>query len=704
MQNVLRSLFAVSLAFGLGSFAAPTQAQASFCTTGAAPGTSNPGNNGLGLFEAGPVYFASLVPGATPPACLWATPGRLRLDLPQLPGLGSARLNLNSGPVLSSVTGSVRRITATTISPVICTSFLDIANLPPGISTSTMFALDLTNGGGTRLGGNCTQPPGAGPERCLWGLSSFALQYAVDPSTARALSGGLVTNPAGLPYLQCYDASIPNATLGAAPGGAGAVFFDDFEPPVPNVRVEFLSNLVDEPVSELVHAVGGFATYRVRISNLSSLPLTGVHVREFVPGANGSISPPVVADSCEELTATAAIACPSTRLDLQTNLAANQSRVFRLQRRIAGTSAVEPAVGGLLAVAAFVNPDQGSDADASDNVRSLRLGATNSFIVTPVVVGNGTISPNTPQQVAPGGNTFFTLNPAANHVIQSVTGCGGTLAGSTYLISNLQGSCTVTATFTRVTYTVTTAPTANGTINLTTPTVPNGDPATFTVTPNQGYSTTTVTGTPACGTLVNTGGVNWTTGPITSNGCEISATFSINRYQVTVTTSGGNGTIGTVGGTPGTDPVVQTIDFGQTASVEVTPSVGYSASFGTATVGNCSFAPSATSNAWTSSAITGDCTVNVTFTQNSYTVTAQLSATSPPGSAKINPATQSVPHGNNSQTIAVDVNAGFSIVRTPTGCPNVVTIAPGTPGQVPAVYRVNNVTAPCDLIVDTVAD
>lgn len=702
MQNVFRCLFAVSLAFGLGVVAPGVKAQASFCTTGAAPGTSAPGNNGLGLFEAGQQYFASLVPGATPPACVWATPGRLRLDLPQLPGLGNARLNLNAGPALSSITGNARRIVATTISPVICTSFIDIAN--PPVPANTMFALDLTNGGGVRQGGNCTQPPGAGPERCLWGLSNFTLQYNEDPSTARSLSSGLVTNPAGLPYLQCYDATLRNSTLGSTPGGAGSVFFDDFEPPVPNVRVEFLSNAADEPVADLVHAVGGFATYRVRISNLSGSALTGVHVREFVPVAGGSISPAVVADSCEELTGSAPIACPGTRLDLQVDLAPRQSRVFRLQRRVTSATAIEPAVGGLLAVAAFVHPDQGADSDSSDNVRSLRLGTTTSFIVTPVVVGNGSISPSTPQQVPPGGNTFFTLTPAANHVIQGVTGCGGTLVGTTYLISNLQGSCTVTATFERVSYAVTAAPTTNGTINILTPTVPNGDTASFTVTPNTGYSTGTVTGTAACGTLVNTGGVNWSTGPITSNGCEISATFSINRYQVTVTTSGGNGEIGLVNGTPGTAPVVQTIDFGQTASVAATPAVGHSANFGSPTVGNCSFTPSATSNAWTSSAITGDCTVNVTFTRNSYPVTAQLSASSPPGSAKINPISQNVLHGNNSQTIAVDVNAGFSIVRPPTGCPNVVTIAPGTPGQVPAVFRVNTVTAPCGLIIDITQD
>lgn len=221
MQKFYRSFLGVSFVLAVGAVAFSTGAQAqptpSFCTTGAAPGTSAPGNNGLGLFAAGQLYFASLVPGATPPTCVWATPGRLRLDLPQLPGLGAARLNLNAGPSLTSVTGNARRIVATTISPVLCTSFLDIANLPPGITTGGMFALDLTNGGGSRLGGNCTQPPGAGPERCLWGLNSLTLQFNQEETTARSLSSGLVTNPAGLPYLQCYDATLRNAALGTTP-------------------------------------------------------------------------------------------------------------------------------------------------------------------------------------------------------------------------------------------------------------------------------------------------------------------------------------------------------------------------------------------------------------------------------------------------------------------------------------------------------
>lgn len=688
MQNVFRSLFSLSLAWTFGVIVPPAHAESpqtpSFCTTGAAPGTPTPGfSNGYGLFFESGRYIASLLPvpppPAAPPPCLWSTTARLRLDLPQSPGSGSARLNLNSGIDLNSVTGNDRRFTTTTISPVICTSFLDPANLPPGLTRSTIFALDLTNGGGTRMGGLCAVgQPGGNPERCLWGVTGSALQFGVG-TAASGISMGLATNTAGLPYLQCYDATIPNGALSGGSGGDGILYSDGFELPAPNVRVEFLADSEsDQRIEELIHATGGSAAYRVRVTNLSGLPLTGVHLREFVPGSGGSITPAVATDSCEELvTGIAPAACPTVRLDRQIDLAAGQSRVFRLRRSISGPVPISPAVGGLLAVAAFVNPDQGADANPADNVRSLRLGTTTSFIVTPVVVGNGSISPSTPQQVPPGENRTFRLTPSANNVVQSAAGCPGKLLDGPgnekfFEVQNLQSSCTLTVTFALVTYTVTAAPTTNGTITITTPTVPQGQPATFTVVPAIGFSANPPTGTPACGTLENTGGVNWRTSPITSNGCQISATFTLNQYQVTVTTSGGNGTISALGGNPGTSPVVQTVGHGATASVEVTPAVGHSAVFGSASLGNCTFSPQVTSNIWVSSPITAPCTINVTFVRNSYTVTAERSPSNPADSvATIVPATQQVLHDDDA-TITVTVNTGFRLVSgSATGCPGI---------------------------------
>jgi hypothetical protein len=78
------------------------------------------------------------------------------------------------------------------------------------------------------------------------------------------------------------------------------------------------------------------------------------------------------------------------------------------------------------------------------------VGATFSlrtFLVTPHAGAHGTISPSTPQTVGYGLTTSFTVTPAAGHKIGSVTGCGGSLSGSTYTTGPITSSCTVSATF-----------------------------------------------------------------------------------------------------------------------------------------------------------------------------------------------------------------------------------------------------------------
>lgn len=752
--------------------------EASFCTTGAAPGTSTPGGGGYGLYRVDGLYFADLIPAApTPPACLWATPGRYRLDLPQIPGLGDARLNLRTGVNVTSLAGENRRIVASTISPVLCTSFLNLASLPNGLTLNSLYALQLTNGGGQRIGEACsTTQPGSDPARCLWGLRNLAVQFGQGTAASR-ISGALASADTGLPYVQCYDATMANAPLSAPPAAEGALFTDGFETPAPDVRVRFVADTeAQEPIEQWVHTVNVPGAYRVLVSNRSSVPLSGVRLREFIPAAGGPLSPVVNAVSCSELGGQAPAACPGNTLDMQIDLAAHQTRVFRVERQVVSSVAIDPAVGGLLAVAAFVNPALGADANAADNVRSLRLGAVtlpsylvnasvqggngtvspgsqqitqgqtasftlapaanfqvntasdncgvggssagtrnglsysipnitqactvtvsyrpvqhavtanaaangsvtpptqqvdhgatasftvtstvgytaagnagsadcgtvtnnggdawvagpitgvcavnftfsqNQYTVTPVAVGNGTVSPSIPQTVAHGQNTFFTLTPDANHRIASATGCGGTLSGNNYLINNLQGSCTVTATFELMIHSFGAAATTNGSIGIADPNVVHGSSGSFTVTPDTGYSTGVVSGTPACGTLVQAGGVNWNTGAITSSGCVVSANFNINQYLVRVTTSGGNGTIGNPAGT---DPIEQTVNYNSTASVRVDPATGYNPVF-TPSVGSCTFSDPEQDGIWTSSAIAGDCTVNVGFAINVYAVT-----------------------------------------------------------------------------------
>ena len=58
----------------------------------------------------------------------------------------------------------------------------------------------------------------------------------------------------------------------------------------------------------------------------------------------------------------------------------------------------------------------------------------------------GTISPSS-ALVNPGGATAFTVTPNSGYVISDVTGCGGSLSGSTYTTGIVNANCAVTASF-----------------------------------------------------------------------------------------------------------------------------------------------------------------------------------------------------------------------------------------------------------------
>lgn len=144
-----------------------------------------------------------------------------------------------------------------------------------------------------------------------------------------------------------------------------------------------------------------------------------------------------------------------------------------------------------------------------------------SYTVTPSAGAGGSISPATAQSVGYGGNTSFTVTPNAGYAINTVSGCGGVLVGSTYTTGTITGNCTVTASFSILTYTVTPSAGAGGSISpATAQSVSHGNSTSFTVTPDSGYAINTVSG---CGGSL--AGNTYTTGAITGN-CSVSATFT----------------------------------------------------------------------------------------------------------------------------------------------------------------------------------
>ncbi|MDD3813783.1 MAG: hypothetical protein PHZ02_03975 [Desulfocapsaceae bacterium] len=81
--------------------------------------------------------------------------------------------------------------------------------------------------------------------------------------------------------------------------------------------------------------------------------------------------------------------------------------------------------------------------------------ALDVLTVTPSKVGNGTITPDTPQSVNYGNTTAFTVTADPGYTAAVQSDCGGSLVGDTFTTGPILKSCSVEATFTINTYTLT---------------------------------------------------------------------------------------------------------------------------------------------------------------------------------------------------------------------------------------------------------
>ena len=246
------------------------------------------------------------------------------------------------------------------------------------------------------------------------------------------------------------------------------------------------------------------------------------------------------------------------------------------------------------------------------------------YTVTASAGANGNISPSGAVSVNSGATKAFTVTPNTGYKISSVSGCNGTLSGSTYTTGAITANCTVTAAFAVQAYTVTASAGTGGSISPSgAVSVNSGATKAFTVTPNTGYKISSVSG--CNGTL---SGNTYTTGAITSD-CTVTASFIAHSSTYTVTASAGTG--GTIAPS---GPVIVNAEAVKTFTV--TPNAGYAiSSFG----GTCG--GSFSGNAYTTNSVTDDCTVTALFVSKpTYTVTASAGtggSISPSGSFEMIP-------------------------------------------------------------------
>lgn len=204
-----------------------------------------------------------------------------------------------------------------------------------------------------------------------------------------------------------------------------------------------------------------------------------------------------------------------------------------------------------------------------------------------------------------------------------------------------------------VTHTVTATAGVGGTITPSSATVNDGSTTSFSVTPDSGYATSSVTG---CGGTLS--GTTYTTGAITAD-CTVTASFT--AIHTVTATAGTGGTI---------TPSSATVNDGSATSFSVTPNVGYAIS----SVTGCGGTLSGTT--YTTGAITADCTVTASFIAiHTVTATAGTGGTITPSSATVNDGS------TTSFTVTPDV--GYAIGSV-TGCGGTLSGSTYTTGAITA--------------------
>lgn len=167
---------------------------------------------------------------------------------------------------------------------------------------------------------------------------------------------------------------------------------------------------------------------------------------------------------------------------------------------------------------------------------------TTTYTATATAGSGGSISPAS-RTVDAGSTASFTVSADSGFHLLTVSGCGGSLSGSTYTTAAMSTNCTISASFeadpvTPSRYTISTSAGSGGRISPTSQTVDAGAVASFTVTPDSGFVIQDVSG---CGGARDTAGV-YTTAAINAD-CTITASFVAEPPAplVTVTASAGSG-------------------------------------------------------------------------------------------------------------------------------------------------------------------
>ncbi len=171
--------------------------------------------------------------------------------------------------------------------------------------------------------------------------------------------------------------------------------------------------------------------------------------------------------------------------------------------------------------------DSGGNTGGSNNISGQNSNTTTTQLAVSTLPGSGGSIMPTTRTTDPGEITTFTITADSGFNISGVSGCGGTLSGSSYTTAAITEACTITALFSSnppaaSSFTVNTVSGAGGNITPGNSVVDINQTGNFTVTADSGFSISSVSG--CSGSL---SGNSYTTAAITE-ACTIVALFNSN--------------------------------------------------------------------------------------------------------------------------------------------------------------------------------
>ena len=265
--------------------------------------------------------------------------------------------------------------------------------------------------------------------------------------------------------------------------------------------------------------------------------------------------------------------------------------------------------------------------------------AINTYTITGTANAGGTITPAGITNLNFGMNQIYRIAPDPGYQLSDVKVDNISVGPlSSYTFNNIAANHTISATFSIITYTITSSAGAGGSISPAGAVIVNwGTNRSFNITPSTGFRISEIK---ADNITVESASV-YTFNNITDNHT-ISVTFTPITYTIT-NSSGGGGSV--------TPSGITTANYGTSQTYTITPNPGYHVS--DITIDNVQIG---TVSAYTFSNITADHTISTTFAINSYAITGNSNT-----GGSINPAGLTIMNFGTNKTFLITPDPGYTI-------------------------------------------